>query len=142
MFSRNSSKKTNGASSATGMPSIIAKGMVVTGDLVSDREIQIEGVVVGNVRAEKLGLGESAHVTGDINAGEIVVRGKVDGNIRGVDVVIAATASVKGNVTNATLQIDPGARIDGHCTHSENPRDLTDPVALFDGAPAETARAD
>lgn len=131
MFS-NTKNKDKSTSTVNSIPSILAKGIAVTGDLASDGEIQIDGIIVGNIRAEKLTVGETAHVTGDIDAGEILIRGKIDGNIKGVDISIMATAMVKGDVINSSLSIEPGAIIDGHCKHSENPREVTDPIELFE----------
>ena len=134
MFSNSNDKKN--ISSDT-MPSIVAKGLVVTGDLISDGEIQIDGIVKGNIRAEIITIGETSHVTGDVDAENITIRGKVDGNITGCNVAISETASVKGDVTNSSLQIEPGAKIDGHCRHSDTPRENPDLVINF----AETAEA-
>ncbi|MBO6827058.1 MAG: polymer-forming cytoskeletal protein [Sneathiella sp.] len=135
MFSSGSDKKRGDA--AGGMPSIIAKGLVITGDLISDGEVQIDGLVTGNIQAETLTIGETSHVTGDIDAETITIRGKVDGNIRGGDVVMGETASVRGDVTNRSLNIEPGAKIDGHCRHSDSPRDSSNLVINFtDGTEA------
>ncbi|OUR76645.1 hypothetical protein A9Q83_13830 [Alphaproteobacteria bacterium 46_93_T64] len=120
------------------MPSIIAKGLVINGNLECDGELQINGIVVGDIRAEKLTLGETSHVTGNISAAEILIHGKVDGNLKGEDVCIFASASVKGDVTNSSLSIEPGAVIDGHCKHSDSPRDTAETVALFDNSQTTT----
>lgn len=138
MFSGNNDKKNKSTESVNTIPSIIAKGLTVTGNLVSDGEIQIEGIVVGDISANKICVGDTAHVTGAIDANEVLIRGKVDGGIKGVDVSIASNASVRGDVINTSLNIDSGAIIDGHCKHSENPRDVSDPIALFDKAEATT----
>jgi len=129
MFSSSSNKKRGDTGGV--MPSVLAKGLVITGDLTTDGELQIDGLVTGNIRAESLTVGESSHVTGDIDAENVTIRGKVDGNIQGGDVVIAETASVRGDVTNKSLTIEPGAKIDGHCRHSDNPRNNSDLVINF-----------
>ena len=137
MFSGSSDKKTR---QVNDMPSIIAKGLVISGNMECDGELQVDGIVVGDVRADKLTLGETAHITGEIDVDTLVVHGKIDGNIRAVDVTIATTGRVKGDVLNASLNIDPGAIVDGHCRHSDNPRGTAETVALFDKAdtgPAE-----
>ncbi|MBE7637020.1 polymer-forming cytoskeletal protein [Sneathiella sp. P13V-1] len=134
MFSSGNDKKNM---SSDTMPSIIAKGLVVTGDLISDGEVQIDGIVKGNIQATTITIGETSHVTGDVDADNVTIRGKVDGNITGCNVAISATASVKGDVTNSSLQIEPGAKIDGHCRHSDTPRENPDLVINF----AESAEA-
>ncbi len=136
MFSGSNEKKSKSTESVNSIPSIIAKGLVITGNLVSDGEIQIEGIVVGDITANKLSIGETAHVTGSIDANEILIRGKIDGGIKAVEVSITSSASVKGDVINSSLSIEPGAIIDGHCKHSDNPRDVADPIVLFDKSEA------
>lgn len=134
MFSGNNDKRSQPSDT---MPSIVAKGLVITGDMISDGEVQIDGIVKGNIRAEVITIGETSHVTGDVDADTVTIRGKVDGNITGCNVAISETASVKGDVTNSSLQIEPGAKIDGHCRHSDTPRENPDLVINF----AETAEA-
>lgn len=129
MFSGNSDKKRSGTDG--NMPSILSKGLVITGDLATDGEIQIDGLVTGNIRAESLTVGKSSHITGDIDAENITIHGKVDGNINGGDVIIGETASLRGDVTNRSLTIEPGAKIDGHCRHSDSPRNNSDLVINF-----------
>lgn len=131
MFSSNQDKKLR---SDVDMPSIIAKGLVISGNLECDGELQVDGIVVGDIRAQKLTLGETAHVTGDIDVDILIIHGKVDGNITAVDVSISASGRVKGDVLNASLSIDPGAIVDGHCRHSDNPRGGAETVALFEKA--------
>ncbi len=136
MFSGSSDKKTR---QVVDMPSIIAKGLVISGNMECDGELQVDGIVVGDVRADKLTLGQTAHITGEIDVDTLVVHGKIDGNIRAVDVTITATGRVKGDVLNSSLNIDPGAIVDGHCRHSDNPRGTAETVALFDKADAGAA---
>ncbi|WP_025898565.1 bactofilin family protein [Sneathiella glossodoripedis] len=137
MFSSGQDKK---GQTGVDMPSIIAKGLVISGDLECDGELQVNGIVAGNIRAQKLTLGDTAHVTGDIEVDTLIIHGKVDGNIVAHDVAITASGRVKGDVTNSSLSIEPGAIIDGHCRHSDNPRGGADTVALFDKA--ENGRSD
>lgn len=132
MFSGNNDKKNKSSESGNNIPSIIAKGLAITGNLVSDGEIQIDGIVVGDITADKICIGETAHITGNLDANEILIRGKIDGGIKGVNISISGNASVRGDVINSSLNIDSGAMIDGHCKHSDNPRDVSDPIALFD----------
>ncbi|WP_169568768.1 bactofilin family protein [Sneathiella limimaris] len=137
MFSGNSDKKIRAADES--MPSILAKGLVITGNLECDGELQVDGIVVGNIRADRLTLGETSHVTGDIDVNVLHIHGKVDGNITAVEVIIADTGRVKGDVTNSSLKIESGAIVDGHCQHSDNPRGGAETVALFNKEDAATS---
>jgi cytoskeletal protein CcmA (bactofilin family) len=129
MFSSTQDKKVR---SDVEMPSIIAKGLVISGNLECDGEVQVDGIIAGNIRAQKLTLGDTAHVTGDIDVDVLIIHGKVDGNITAGDVSISASGRVRGDILNSSLNIEPGAIIDGHCKHSDNPRGGADTVALFE----------
>lgn len=129
MFSSSQDKKVR---TDVEMPSIIAKGLVISGNLECDGEVQVDGIIAGNIRAQKLTLGDTAHVTGDIDVDVLIIHGKVDGNITAGDVSISASGRVRGDILNSSLNIEPGAIIDGHCKHSDNPRGGADTVALFE----------
>lgn len=136
MFSSGNDKKPHTGSD---MPSIIAKGLVISGNLECDGELQVDGIVVGDIRAQKLTLGETSHVTGNIDVDSLLVNGKVDGNIRALEVSITESAMLKGDVTSSSLSIEPGAVVDGFCKHHDNPRSSAETVALFDNSDAKAS---
>lgn len=89
-----------------GTVSVIAKGMRVVGDCVTDGSVRIEGSVTGSVRARKLHLTESGSVHGDVlpaegGAGDEVflVGGQVGGAVRAAEVEVRRGGSVAGAVT-------------------------------------------
>ena len=63
-------------------PSILSSDLVLTGSIVSEGEIQLDGQVDGDVRAGSLIIGEDASVSGEVFAETVVVRGKVSGSVR------------------------------------------------------------
>ncbi len=89
-----------------GPVSVIAKGMRVVGDCVTDGSVRIEGSVTGNVRARRLHLTESGSVHGDVlpsegGAGDEVflLGGQVGGAVRAAEVEVRRGGSVAGAVT-------------------------------------------
>jgi len=118
MFSKN--KQGSGASSAQALqkpsvPSIVSADLTVTGDLVSDGEVQIDGAVNGDIKTTTLLIGESAHIRGEIHAKRIRVHGRVDGQITAHSVTLAKTAHVSGDIIHEDLSIEKGAFLEGHC---------------------------
>ena len=131
MFSNNS--KTDTKPPRTNMmPSIISESLTIEGNMFSEGEVQVDGKVFGDVRADNLTIGQSAVITGEIDAGNLVIRGTVEGGIRGEEISVTSTASVKGDIVHKSLSIEPGAKIDGHLRHSDNPRDLPETVTFLD----------
>src|SRR5665213_2258069 len=102
-------------------PSIISADLTVTGTLISNGDIQIDGVVEGDVRSVGLVIGEKAEIHGEILADDITVRGRVIGRIRARKVQLAATSHVEGDILHEALAVEAGAFFEGNCRHSDNP---------------------
>jgi cytoskeletal protein CcmA (bactofilin family) len=102
-------------------PSIISADLTVTGTLVSNGDIQIDGVVQGDVRSVGLVIGEKAEIHGEVLAEEITVRGRVIGRIRARKVQLAATSHVEGDILHEAFAVEAGAFFEGNCRHSDNP---------------------
>jgi cytoskeletal protein CcmA (bactofilin family) len=120
-------------------PSIISADLTVTGTLVSNGDIQIEGIVEGDVRSAGLVIGEKAQIRGEIQADDITVRGRVVGRIHGRKIQLAATSHVEGEILHEAFSVEAGAFFEGNCRHSANPLgDVTQkPVARPQGAPTQ-----
>jgi cytoskeletal protein CcmA (bactofilin family) len=102
-------------------PSILSADLKITGSIVSDGEVQLDGSVEGDVRATDLTIGEEASIKGEVVAENVVIRGRVVGSVRARQVQLSATARVEGDVIHATLAIESGAFFDGLCKRSSDP---------------------
>lgn len=102
-------------------PSILSSDLVITGSIVSDGEVQLDGQVNGDVRAGTLTIGEEASVSGEVMADSVVIRGRVEGSVRARQVQLASTARIEGDIVHATLAIESGAYFDGHCRRDSDP---------------------
>jgi cytoskeletal protein CcmA (bactofilin family) len=94
---------------------IIAAGTKVTGDIVSDAVVKVEGMIEGTVRAaSQLLVAPGALIHGDIFAKEVLVGGEVDGLIQADErVEIQTGAQVNGDITTQRIQIQDGGRVNG-----------------------------
>jgi len=122
-------------------PSILSADLTVTGSIVSDGEVQLDGTVEGDVRASSLTIGEEATVKGEVIAENVVVRGRVEGSVRARQVQLAATARVEGDVVHASLAIESGAYFDGHCKRSSDPLSENKSGSTVKAAPAPAPAA-
>jgi cytoskeletal protein CcmA (bactofilin family) len=121
MFS--SSKKQNPSAGNSCAPSIISQGLTITGNLVSTGDMQIDGSVIGDIAGQKIVIGETARIDGDIQADDVMVRGEVNGRIRAQSVALARSAKVVGDVIHRAMSMEAGARLDGHVRQVEDPRE-------------------
>jgi len=88
--------------------------MRITGDLVSDGDIQVDGTVDGNVKTGMLTVGEEAEIRGEIEADSVRVCGSVSGQIQARTVEIVKTAKVVADVIHESLSIEAGAFVTGN----------------------------
>ena len=111
-------------------PSILSADLKITGSIVSDGEVQLDGTVEGDVRATDLTIGEEASIKGEVIAENVVIRGRINGSVRARQVQLSSTARVEGDVIHATLAIESGAYFDGLCKRSSDPlSDMKTPPA-------------
>ena len=108
MFNNNNSERADGTS-------LIGEGLTIEGDLNCKGEIEIAGIMNGNIRAESLKVLETGSVIGGFKASKFEVFGFIEGEIYVDDIVIGKTATIKGDIFfKEKLKIDEGADIDGY----------------------------
>lgn len=105
----------------TGAPSVIGPDLIVSGNLISKGEVQIDGEVQGDVHSSYVVVGEKARITGSVIADEVVVRGEVMGSIRSKRVMLQATSHVEGDIHHSALAIEQGAFFEGKSRRTEDP---------------------
>jgi len=101
--------------SAAGIPSILGRDIVITGDIKTDGDVQIDGRLDGNVHAGNITIGEQGAVNGKIVAKNCHIRGKVTGKVDANVVELAETANVQADLVQDQLMIANGAFFDGKC---------------------------
>ena len=102
-------------------PSIISADVTVTGTLISSGDMQIDGIVEGDVRSMCLVIGERAEIHGEVWAEDVTVRGRVIGRIHARKVLLSATSHVEGDILHEAFAVEAGAFFEGNCRHSDNP---------------------
>ena len=101
------------------IPSIISEGSEFKGNIKTSGEIQIDGVLNGNVRAKQVVVGITGNVHGNITANFLRICGKIEGEIRAETLEIVSSASVKGNVYKKTISMEAGSKIVGNINELE-----------------------
>jgi cytoskeletal protein CcmA (bactofilin family) len=109
--------------------SVLSADLTVTGNLKTSGDIQVEGVVEGDIRAHLLTVGESATIKGEIIADDVVVNGRIVGRVRGLKVRLTSTARVEGDIIHKTIAIESGAHFEGSVQRQD------DPLTQTGGAP-------
>jgi cytoskeletal protein CcmA (bactofilin family) len=120
MFS--SSKREGRGAAASGMPSIIAANLRLTGNITGDGDLQVEGTVDGDVTCRSMTVGAKATVTGTIECETARVCGKVKGKIKARTVILAPSAHVVGDILHDRIAIETGAYFEGSLKHIDASR--------------------
>ena len=149
MFSKTERKKSAEAAADRSIPSIISSNLNVVGNLKTEGEVQIDGVVDGNVTGRALVIGERARVNGEIVSDDVLIRGNTEGRIRARRVRLTKTAKVLGDILYESLSIEAGAYVEGQLKRLEKRgdpkinlvRDKSD-AEVYPGPLAKDATAD
>ena len=102
-------------------PSLLSADLTVKGNLKTAGDIQIEGIVEGDIRAHLLTVGEGATVKGECIADDVIVNGRVIGRVRGLKVRLTSTARVEGDIIHKTIAIESGAHFEGSVQRQDDP---------------------
>lgn len=111
------------ATAARGRPgvSVLSSDLTVVGNVQTSGDIQIDGVVEGDIRAHLVTIGEGATIRGEIVAEDVVVNGRVIGRVRGLKVRLTSTARVEGDIVHKTIAIEAGAHFEGSVQRKDDP---------------------
>lgn len=105
--------------------SMIGPDLTITGNLISKGEVQVDGVVEGDIHGSHVVIGESATIHGGIVADEVVVRGHVVGTVRSKRVMLQSTSQVEGDIYHQSLSIEQGALFEGKSRRTtDDPRSI------------------
>lgn len=123
MFSKDkgetTTSRTPAASKQQQVPSIISANLRIIGNLISEGDVQVDGVIEGDVRSRTLTVSEGATIHGQIQADTVRIRGNTLGRITANNVELGPTAKVIGDIVHTVIAIESGAYLEGQCKHME-----------------------
>jgi cytoskeletal protein CcmA (bactofilin family) len=127
MFEKGREESAHSGASET----IVGASVKLKGNLKSDGDILIDGVVTGDLKTKgAIRVGESASVVANIKAQSITISGVVQGNIDIADKLeITQTGKVIGDISANVLSIAPGASFSGKCLMPDHPKaEVAEPI--------------
>lgn len=100
---------------------LIAAGTKISGELISDGDIRIDGELTGNLESKgRLVIGASGKVEGDIKCKSCEIAGTQKGKLFIAELLtLKASSVVSGDMVTGRLSIEPGAFFMGTCTMSD-----------------------
>lgn len=102
--------------------SIISNGVTINGELKSEGNVRIDGIINGNVSVSgNLTLGDTSHIKGEVKARSINMSGQIEGKVMVDEKLRLESKSVlKGDLIAKTLIIEEGAFFDGRSSMDKN----------------------
>lgn len=115
---------------STAPETIVGATVKIEGDLISEGDIKIDGLVVGKIKTSKnLFVGPMAKIEADVEVANAVLAGVVKGEVKVKEsLVISETGKVDGNISCSRLAIAEGAHFSGNCAMPETADKLKEPL--------------
>lgn len=126
---------------SSGTPSVINADLRVIGDLESAGDIQVDGVVEGDIRSRTVTVSPGANIKGSIQADTINISGTVNGQVEAPTINISKTAHMTGDVIHQILSIEAGANFGGNCRRLESVKAARAVQSASQKAGAQSAEA-
>ena len=103
--------------SSSNAVNIIGAGTSIEGEIVSDGDIRIDGMVKGTVTSKaKIVIGSTGSVDGDIICDNADISGKIFGTVEVDELLyLKASAYIEGNITTGKFVVETGAKFNGSC---------------------------
>jgi cytoskeletal protein CcmA (bactofilin family) len=92
-------------------PSLIAKGVVLMGDIKNGNYIEIEGIIEGNIIATVVTVREDGQISGNVKCSVFNIKGNFKGIASCEKINISDTAIINGTLEYKFLAVDYGANI-------------------------------
>jgi len=101
--------------------SLVAADMTIEGNITGGGELQVDGAIKGDVRCERVTIGDGGHVDGGVYAEAVEVRGRVNGSITAKQVRLHGACHVDGDITHEQLAMETGAFFQGRSLRLQRP---------------------
>ena len=104
----------------------IAQGTIIEGDLKSEGDFRIEGVINGTLITNgKVVIGTTGLVEGSLSCNNADIEGKIKGKLVVLETLsLRASANVYGDVQTGKLAVEPGATFNANCQMKDSVKEL------------------
>ena len=113
--------------------SYIGETLQLEGDLRTSGNIDVAGLINGNIYVSEVTVTETGSVRGIVEASKVEINGHIQGKITADSIIIGRSAVIKGDVFfKDTLKTEEGADIDGYIKRINNGKGSTEEDIAID----------
>ena len=109
-------KRKNKNNNSGAVETVLGEGVMFEGIISCDGSMKVEGELRGEIKVtDSIIVGPNGLVTGNINAGDVIIFGKVTGKIDAGVLEIKSTGEITGEVLVETLVTEAGGAMRAKC---------------------------
>ena len=119
----------------------IVEGTSITGDIISDSNIRIDGKLKGTVATKgRLVIGKNGLIEGEVVCNDADIEGELKGTIKANGLLtLKSTSKLEGDILTGKLSIEPGASFSGSCSMGAVVKDINSKPEANQSANEKTA---
>ena len=107
--------------------SLVGETLQLEGDLRSSGNVDVAGLINGNVFVSEIRIVETGSIRGSLEAETVEINGHVEGKITANSVIVGKSAIIKGDIFfKESLKTEEGADIDGYIKRVNNGKSNTE----------------
>jgi cytoskeletal protein CcmA (bactofilin family) len=144
MWGKEKDKRMAFNAAASNGTTLVSRDTEIIGDVHFSGDLEVQGVVKGNIVAKGGGAAvvrviEGGRVEGEVRAPHVVVNGHIVGDVHAAEhIELAAKAQVEGNIHYQLIEMVKGAQLNGSLVYCGKPAPETRKVAAV-ATPAVSA---
>lgn len=115
-----------------GSRTVIQEDVAIKGAMLTDGEVELNGLVDGAICAKVVEIGASAKMKGEIVAETATVSGRVEGRITARMIRLATGAHIVGDLIHQRLAIEDGAEFEGSVLRKKEDEAWVDITRTFE----------
>tara|TARA_Y200000002_G_scaffold25235_1_gene19009 strand:+ start:82 stop:561 length:480 start_codon:yes stop_codon:yes gene_type:complete len=113
---------------------MIGEGVTIKGNIKAENEVNIQGVVEGDIECIKINVNQSGKIIGNVKAKIMSVEGYIEGEVNAKEILgVKSSGNINGKIYYGSIKIDDGGKIEGEINYKdkqEKPEEFKDWKAL------------
>ena len=99
---------------------MIGEGVTIKGNIKAENEVNIQGVVEGDIECIKINVHHSGKIMGNVKAKTMSVEGYIEGEVNAKEILgVKSSGNINGKIYYGSIKIDDGGKIEGEINYKD-----------------------